>query len=150
MIYLGADHRGFKLKEKIKKWLKKWEVEYEDLGNVNYEKKDDYVDFAEKVAEAVGLDKEAKGILICRSGVGMDIVANKVKKVRSVLGFNKKQVKMAVRDDQVNVLSLAANYISQYKAKCLVKAFLKAKPKMKKRYLRRIKKINKIEEALCC
>ena len=87
MIYLGADHGGFKLKEKIKQWLSEWKLPYEDLGAHKLDPEDDYPQFAftvaEKVAQADDMtqawEKRAKGILVCRSAAGMVIAANKVK-----------------------------------------------------------------------
>ncbi|MBU1130167.1 RpiB/LacA/LacB family sugar-phosphate isomerase, partial [Patescibacteria group bacterium] len=64
MIYLGADHRGYKLKERVKEWLEEWEVEYRDLGNDKYDKDDDYTEFALKVAEKVA-GGGGRGILLC-------------------------------------------------------------------------------------
>ncbi len=90
MICLGADHGGFKLKQVIIKFLKDLEYEYEDLGNLNFDKDDDYPDYAFKVAEKVAVDIKNKGILLCRSSGGMVIAANKIngiKAVRSLLNM---------------------------------------------------------------
>ncbi|MBU1085525.1 MAG: RpiB/LacA/LacB family sugar-phosphate isomerase [Candidatus Beckwithbacteria bacterium] len=144
-IFLGADHNGFKLKGKIKKWLKEWGYEYEDMGNSRYEAEDDYVDFAVKVGTAVGLG-EVKGVLVCNSGAGMDIVANKIKGVRGVLGFKVSQVKESVEKDGVNVLSIPANYVSLRQVKKILKIFLESKLRQEEKYLRRIKKISNLEK----
>jgi len=144
MIYLAADHRGFELKEKIKGWLKEWGEEYEDKGNVSYDKDDDYPDYASKVAEAVSEGK-GRGIVICGSGVGVSFVTDKYKGVRSMIGFSQEQVEHGVEYDQVNVLSLAANHFSDEQMKEMVKVFLKTKFGQEERFLRRSDKIKQIE-----
>ena len=86
MIYIGADHRGYKLKEALKDYLKELNLEYEDLGALQIIFDDDYPDYAILVAKKVSENpRENRGILICGSGVGVDIVANKFKGVRSAL-----------------------------------------------------------------
>src|SRR3989338_472622 len=86
MIYLGADHRGFQLKEEIKKFLAEKKYQFEDMGNFAYDPNDDYTDFAKLVAQKVAeKPNENKGVLICGSGVGVDITANKFPGVRSAL-----------------------------------------------------------------
>ena len=83
IIYLGADHKGFKLKEYLKNSLKEKGYEIVDLGNDSYDENDDYPDFASAVAQRVSVDYEqSRGILSCGSGVGVDVVANKFKNVR--------------------------------------------------------------------
>ena len=86
MLYLGADHRGFGLKESLKRYLTKHGIPFVDFGAASLVPGDDYVDYGLAVAKAVADDPEAhKGILICGSGIGMSIVANKVKGVRASL-----------------------------------------------------------------
>ncbi len=144
MIYLAADHRGFELKGKIRDWLKEWGEEYEDMGNVSYDKNDDYPDYASKVAEAVSEGK-GRGIVICGSGVGVSFVVDKYRGVRSMIGFNQEQVKHGVEYDHVNVLSLAANHFSESQMKEMVKVFLKTKFGQEERFLRRSDKIKQLE-----
>lgn len=143
-IVVGADHGGFRLKSKIRKWLedKGWEVE--DVGARKYNKGDDFVDFARKVAQRVKGSEGTRGLVLCRNGVGMDIVCNRYRGVRSVLGFGEKQVRRAREDDKVNVLSLPADYISLRKAKRLVKVFLETDFSDKERFRRRLKKLEKL------
>ena len=98
MIYLGADHRGFRLKEEIKKFLAEKNYQFEDMGNLAYDPNDDYTDFAKLVAKKVSeKPEENKGILICGSGVGVDIVANKFKGVRSALADDVQTAKQSAR-----------------------------------------------------
>ena len=85
MIYLGADHRGFELKEVLKKRLIDEGLEVTDLGNDHLDPNDDYVDYATKVAHAASELAENRGVLLCGSGVGVDIAANKIDGVRCAL-----------------------------------------------------------------
>jgi len=144
MIYLATDHRGFELKKKIRTWLKEWGEEYEDMGNVSYDKDDDYPDYASKVAEAVSQGK-GRGVVICGSGVGVSFVANKYKGVRSMVGINQEQVEHGVKHDQANVLSLAANHFTDEQMKEMLEMFLKTEFGEEERFLRRSDKIKKIE-----
>ncbi len=109
-IYLGADHRGYKLKEVVARFLFEKGYTFEDMGADSYKADDDYPFFAEKVASMVGYDPQSRGILFCGSGVGMNIVANKFDNVRCGQGINKIQVQSARKDDDINILSLAADF----------------------------------------
>lgn len=149
MIYLGADHRGFELKEKIKQWLLEWGYQYEDLGALEYNKEDDYTDFATAVATAVALSlskgDSARGILVCGSGVGVVIAANKVKGVRAGTAINAAQIKDSVSDENTNVLGISADYLSD-QAQEIVKSFLDTKFSGEERHVRRINKIKELEK----
>ncbi len=145
-IYLGADHRGFVLKEKLKFWLEEKGYQVVDMGAYEVSPEDDYVDFAKKVSSSIRKEKDSLGILICGSGAGVAITANKVRKVRTVLGINKEQVEAARSDDNVNVLALAADYLEEEQAKELVDAFLHTKFQSEERFLRRLRKIELLEE----
>jgi len=147
MIFLGSDHRGYHLKEQIVLWLRQWSLDFEDLGNNELDESDDYVDFATKVAKKVSAhEKESVGIVICGSGVGVDITVNKFFKIRGGLGFSSQQIKMARRDDDVNILALPADFLSYRKAKKIVEVFLKTEFDKNTGHARRIKKILKIEK----
>ncbi len=145
MIYLGADHAGFKLKEEIKKYLKRLDLKYKDLGNQVFDPEDDYPDFAYKVAKRVVREKDARGILICGSGLGMAMSANKVKGIRAAAAWNETTACLAREHNQANVLTLSGWAIKPKLAKRMVKVWLKAKPSRKARHLRRINKIKKLE-----
>ena len=146
VIYLGADHRGFNLKGVIKDFLQDKGYEVVDVGNSLYDEKDDYPDFAVKVAEKVSRNPEmSRGILLCGSGVGVDVTANKFKNVRSALGITSDQIYDARHDDDVNVLSLAADYMSPEDAKKIVQVFLSTPFSGEERFSRRIEKISQIE-----
>lgn len=144
MIYIGADHRGFRLKNSIINFLIDRNELVKDVGNSQVDNEDDYVDFGLKVAERVKLE-QAMGILICGSGVGMSIVANKVKGVRAGLCLTMKQARLAVEDDNINILCLAADLVSQEKNIKIVSTFLRSRFTPEERHIRRINKINKYE-----
>ena len=149
MIYLGADHRGFELKEKIKQWLSEWGYSFEDMGALEYNKDDDYPDFAKAVAEKVageaGDAGDNRGILICGSGVGVVIAANKTKGIRAGTAISAQQMKDSVSDEDTNVLGISADYLSG-QAQEIVKTFLETKFSGEERHIRRINKIKELEK----
>lgn len=146
LIYIGADHRGFSLKESLKNFLISKGYEVIDVGNSKLDENDDYPDFAKLVASAVSQDPDArKGILICGSGVGVDIVANKFKRVRSSLVFSPDQAFAARNDDDVNVLSLPADFLNEEDAEKILGVWLATFFSGKEMHRRRIKKIGEIE-----
>lgn len=150
IIYLGADHRGFKLKEYLKTVLQEGGYEFIDLGNDHFDQNDDYPDFAIKVARRVSLDPErGRGILICGSGAGIDIVANKFPNIRSVLGFSPDQVYDSRRDNDSNVLSLPSDFLDKEKAKKIVLTWLITDFSGEERHRRRLNKIYQLENAIC-
>ena len=147
VIYIGADHKGFKLKEFIRDFLKGKGYEVADLGSLRYDENDDYVDFAKEVAQKVGLSgDDSRGILICGSGAGMDIAANKFRKVRSTLAVSADQVYDARHDDNINVLSIAAGFTSESDAQKIVNTFIETPFDGEERHQRRLDKITQIEQ----
>lgn len=145
-VYIGADHRGFELKEELKDFLMN-EYEVEDLGNLALDPKDDYPDFAASVARCVAEDKEARGIVICGSGAGVDIVANKFDGVRAVLAGSPEEIRSAREDDNVNVLALASDFTGEEEARIISQTFLETKFKNEERHARRLDKIADIERS---
>ena len=145
MIYLGADHRGFSLKEKVKIWLNEWQHEFKDLGPNSLNPDDDYTTYASSVSEEVAKG-ENKGILICGSGVGVDVVANKYDGIRSSIGKNVEQVKAGRNDDDMNMLVIAADYTNEDEAKDMVKTFLETNFGNAPRHKKRLDDIKKKEE----
>ena len=145
MIYLGADHRGFKLKEKVAKWLFEWGYKFTDVGALFLDPADDYTKYAQEVGSLVGKDDRAQGVLICGSGVGVDVVANKFDGVRSSIGKNEKQIRAGRNDDDMNILVLAADYTTDDEAKEMVKMFLETKFSGVARFEKRLEEIEKIE-----
>ena len=150
-VYIGADHRGYKLKEEIKDWLSENNYDQEDVGAFTLDATDDYPLYAEQVARHVVTDfdrdlKDARGILICGSGVGVDIVANKFKHIRSGLAVNPEQIEKARLDDDINVLTIPADYIDEKNAKLIVKLFLETPFSQEEKKKRRLLEIEKIED----
>jgi ribose 5-phosphate isomerase B len=145
-IYIGADHRGFALKEKIKVWLANWNYQSEDVGAFEHNESDDYPDFAELVAKKVAADAGSKGILLCGSDIGVTIAANKIKGIRAGGATIAEQIQAAVYDDDINVLTIGADYLNEEQAKEIVKIFLEAKFSNGRRFVRRIEKINNLEK----
>ena len=138
------------LKEKISKWLFEWGYEFEDMGAYHLDPKDDYTVYAEKVASVVGHSSFAKasedeGILLCGSGVGVDVAANKFDGVRASIGKSVGQVEAGRADDDMNVLVIAADFTKDEEAKNMLKAFLETRFDEKLRHKRRLEDIRKIE-----
>jgi ribose 5-phosphate isomerase B len=144
-IYIGADHRGFELKENLKQWMLQSNLEFEDMGASSLNPLDDFADYAKAVAEKVAADKESRGIVICGSGVGVDVTANKIKGILCGLGFSPEQVLSATQHDHINVLALPAAHINQQQAETIVSTFLKTPYAQDEKYLRRVKKIRQLE-----
>lgn len=146
MIYLGADHGGFNLKEVIKSWFTENHTPYQDLGASSFDPKDDYTDFIIPVAEKVAENQENLGIVIGRSGNGEAIAANKINGIRAALCLNETMAQKAREHNNANILSLGADYISEDDAKNIVKVFLDTQFSNEERHKRRLKKIEDIEQ----
>ena len=144
MIALGCDHGGFKLKEEIKKYFDENEIKYKDFGTYN-EERTDYPIYAEKVAKAIQNKECDSGILICKSGAGMTIVANKFKGIRATVGFNKESVAASKADDNINVLVLSSEYMNISQAVAIVRVWLATEFKGG-RYEERLQMIENIEK----
>ena len=123
MIALGADHGGYKLKEEIKRYLGESGIEYKDYGT-NSEERTDYPIYAKKVAEAIQNKECNCGILVCRSGYGMTVVANKFKGIRAASIHDQESAKFAKADDDINVITLGGDYLTKNKAICIIRNWL--------------------------
>ncbi|MFH1246490.1 MAG: RpiB/LacA/LacB family sugar-phosphate isomerase [Candidatus Liptonbacteria bacterium] len=146
VIYLGADHRGFRLKETLKALLLKHGYEVVDCGANKENPDDDYADFASEVGSRVSQASDvSRGVLLCGSGAGMDMVANKFKNVRSVLGFVPDQVYAARHDDDANVLCVAADFANEKQARAMLAVFLETPFSNEERHMRRLEKIQQLE-----
>jgi ribose 5-phosphate isomerase B len=142
MLYLATDHRGLKLKNQLKNWLIDKKIKFKDLGNYDYEPKDDYPDYAAKLTEKIlESPDENKGVIFCGSGAGVSIACNKVKGIRAAIGINHRQVRSFVRHDHVQILAISADETTKFKWFQLVKTFLKTKWDNGERHLRRLGKI---------
>ena len=143
-IALAADHAGFEEKEKIKGTLDEIGVEYTDMGT-NSPDSVDYPDYARKVGEAVAAGEYDQGLLVCGSGTGMAIAANKVHGIRAAVAWNEEIARLARQHNNANVLSLAARYTSDEENKKIVKAWFSADFEGG-RHERRVEKIEQIEK----
>ncbi len=144
-IFLGADHAGFELKEKIKHWLEKHRIHFDDLGDSVLNPSDDYPDYAEKVARAV-VAKNSLGILICGSAQGVCIAANKIKGVRAVVPFSLKEARLTREHEDANIICLSGWFMSYHYATKLLEIFLTTPFSGEARHLRRLNKIKRLEQ----
>lgn len=146
MLYLAADHNGFMLKHEIKEYLDRTKIKYQDLGNLIFDPNDDYPDFAILLAMKVKMNKKNTGILICGSSQGMAMTANKIKGIRAVSVWDKKSACLAREHLDANVMSMGGKFIGSSQAKEIIRIWIKTNPLKAKRYLKRIKKIQKLEK----
>jgi ribose 5-phosphate isomerase B len=146
MIYIGADHRGFELKEELKRRLSNDGIEVEDLGNEQLDPNDDYVDFAKVVAQTVANDTDSKGILVCGSGVGVDMAANKVRGARSCLVFDEKRAIQSREHEDANILCLGSDILIADDAYEIVKAFIQTPFSAEERHVRRLNKLKELDQ----
>lgn len=144
-IYLGADHGGFELKEKIKTKLIADGHEIVDLGNNRFDFNDDYPDYAFKVADAVSKDEGSRGILVCRSAAGMVMCANKVKGIRAASVWDLKSAIHSRDNNDANIIGLSGDWLTEEQAQEIVKIWLSTKFNNEDRHVRRIKKIGVYE-----
>ncbi|MEK7169238.1 MAG: RpiB/LacA/LacB family sugar-phosphate isomerase [Patescibacteria group bacterium] len=149
VIYVGADHKGFALKEKIKDFLKMRGYSAVDMGDEKYNENNDYPLFAIKVAKQVSQEFEtARGILICGSGAGMSVVANKFLHIRAAFASSPDQAFDGRKEDDTNILSLGANYADEEMAKKIVLTWLETPFSGEERHQRRLEEISRLEEKL--
>lgn len=142
-IAIASDHAGFELKEKIKKFLNELGYKYKDFGTDSNESVD-YPDYGLKVAESVAKKECDRGILICGSGIGMCMTANKVPGIRAALCHNVETAKLSREHNDANVLTFGSRMIDEKTAKDMVKVWLKTEF-LGDRHLRRVNKIKEIE-----
>lgn len=142
-IVIASDHAGFPLKKKITQFLSNENINYEDLG-VHDDSSVDYPDFAVQVAEAISTQKADAGILVCGTGLGMSITANKFKGIRAVAVSDLYSARMAKEHNNANVLALGARVLDSSKALRLVKVWLNSS--FQERHQKRLDKIAALEE----
>ncbi|HEY3440623.1 MAG TPA: ribose 5-phosphate isomerase B [Paludibaculum sp.] len=144
-IAIGADHAGFALKEELITSLQAKGLEVVDFGTHSSESTD-YPDYASAVAHAVAKGEADRGLLVCSTGVGMSMAANKVEGVRAALAFNTDEVELTRRHNDANVLTMGARYNNLQQAEELVDVFLKT-PFEGGRHQRRVDKIASLEKS---
>ncbi|HPI36472.1 MAG TPA: ribose-5-phosphate isomerase [Ignavibacteriaceae bacterium] len=145
-VVIGADHGGFELKEAIKQFLIKNNFDVTDAGNLVYDANDDYPDFAIAVAEKVASSNYDKGIIICGSGVGACIAANKINGVRASVCHDTYSARQGVEHDNMNMLCLGGRIIGIEPAYEIVKAFVNARFSNEERHVRRLNKVLALEK----
>jgi len=138
-IFISSDHAGYKLKEEIKLFLKKKKYRFIDLGP-NNDDRVDYPDYAHLVAKKVKINKTNRGILVCGSGVGMNIAANRHKNIRAAQCYNEKSTKLSRLHNDANIITLGSRLLSKKNALNCISVFLKTKFEGG-RHSKRIKKI---------
>ena len=143
-VAIGSDHAGYEDKERVKKQLETLGVEYEDVGT-NSTESTDYPIYAEKVARKVASGAVEQGLLICGSGNGMQIAANKIRGVRAALAWNEETARLARQHNDANVLSVPARMISPEEVSKVVKSYLGAKFEGG-RHQRRVEEISEMEK----
>ena len=125
-IFISSDHAGYKLKEAIKSYLSKKKLSFQDMGPYNADRVD-YPDFAHKVAKIVKTNKDNIGILVCGSGMGMNIAANRHKNIRAAQCFNLKSTKLSRLHNDANIITLGSRLLTKKNALSCVCVFLNTK-----------------------
>lgn len=143
MIAIGSDHGGYKLKEEIKKYLEETGIQFVDVGT-HSEERTDYPIYAKEVCKKIQAKQADAGILICKSGLGMSIVANKFKGIRCAACYTESAAKSAKEHSNVNVLALPAEELNISKAVVILRTWI-ASEYLGGRYNERLQMINDIE-----
>ena len=144
-IAIASDHGGFELKKFLIGLLKDKKYDFVDLGNNVFDKEDDYPDFADKLAKAISVGEADRGIVICGSGVGACVAANKTKGIRAAICHDTYSAHQGVEHDNMNVLCLGARIIGEELSKEIVLSFINAKFINEGRFKRRLEKVDKLE-----
>jgi ribose 5-phosphate isomerase B len=142
-IYIGADHAGFNLKNYLKTYLEKMGYKPVDMGNTEFDPVDDYPDYALKVAKKVA-ETGGRGIIVCDSGVGVCIVANKVKGIRAVNAYDPNIASKSRKHNNTNILCIGQNYVAVDIVKKIISAWLETDFSTEERHIRRVSKVDKI------
>ncbi|MBJ27452.1 MAG: ribose 5-phosphate isomerase B [Chloroflexi bacterium] len=145
-IVIGSDHAGLELKSVAASWISNWGHEVLDAGAYEFDRYDDYPDFAEATAIAIKEDRADRGILLCGSGVGASITANKIPGIRAAMCHDNYSAHQGVEHDDMNVLCLGARIVGIELAKEIISTFIEAKFTGEPRHVRRVAKISAIEE----
>jgi len=147
-VVVGSDHAGYQLKVAMGEFLRSLGHEVLDVGAFD-EKASDYPDFAEKVGRAVLDGKSERGVLICGSGVGASVAANKLRGIRAGMCHDTYSAHQGVEHDNINILVLGSRVIGVALAQDLVKAFMGAKFTNEERHVRRLGKVKIMEDRFC-
>jgi len=147
MLYIASDHAGYPLKEELKPFLEELGFEVVDLGNEQLDPSDDYPDFAYRLAQNVVENEDSKGILICGTGQGVCISANKVDGIRAALVHDEFTARSAAEHLNANIICLGGRVTDFETAKKLVKIWLETEFSNEERHLRRLEKVVNIERS---
>lgn len=151
MLYLAADHRGFYLKEAIKQFLVERGIAVEDCGAFSYDARDDYTDFAVAAASKIVANPlEHKGIFLCGSGHGVDMVTNKFRGIRAALCWNAQVAQQSREHEDANVLVLPADWLDEAQMRKIILVWIETEFTDEDRHIRRLKKIREAEEKNFC
>lgn len=145
MLYIASDHAGYKRKEWLKTYLAKLDYSFQDLGALQYDEKDDYPGYAALAAKRVTSTPGSRAIILCGSGQGVCIAANKIKGIRAALGYNAFSAETSRTDDDTNVLCLPGRDLRRGQIKKIVKTWLQTGFSGADRHKRRINQIKEIE-----
>ena len=145
-IGIAADHGGYELKEKLKKWLLSLGYDIKDFGATELNSTDDFPDFVVPLAKAVASREVERGLAVCGSGVGASVAANKVNGARAALINDHFSAHQGVEDDDLNIICLGGRVVGEMMAQELVRSFLNARFKGEERQLRRMLKVKELEQ----
>ena len=147
MLYIASDHAGYQLKKYLIRYLKtQLNLTAEDLGPAQYNEDDDYPEFALPLAQKVASDPKTRGILICGTGHGVCMVANKTRGIRAILGYSIEAAEFGRRHEDANVLCLAGRVITEEHAAAIVKKFLATDFEDAPRHVRRLAELKKLDK----
>lgn len=146
-VYIDSDHRGYELRLRLVQYLTHGGHEVHDLGTVVRDPDDNYPDVAERLARTLlaDSDKSARGILLCGSGQGVCIAANRFRGIRAGLALSNRMVHAARNDDDINVLCVPADYVDYEEARAMVHAYLTTDFAAAPRYVRRARRLDELE-----
>ena len=145
-VAVGADHAGFELKGEVVRWLESEGHQVNDIGAHEFDPDDDYPDFAVAVAWSIRAGESERGIVICGSGVGACITANKIKGIRACLCHDTYSARQGVEHDNMNVVCIGGRIIGIELTKVVLESFLNASFLLEPRFQRRLDKLNQVEQ----
>ncbi len=141
MIFLSSDHGGLDIKKELARFLEETGIPHEDLGPFTLDPQDDYPDYTDKLVKKMLATPDSRGVLICKNGVGVTIAANRYKGIRAGLSWNEAHAASSRRDDDTNVLTLAADYTKIHEALTIFKSWMNTPFSNEERHKRRLAKI---------
>jgi ribose 5-phosphate isomerase B len=145
-LHIASDHGGYGLKKRLIRYIEnELRLEVEDMGPHEYDETDDYPDFVIPLAKKV-TKEGGRGIVICRNGVGVSVAVNKISDIRCGIGYNLGVAESMIKDDNTNIISLAADHLSEDHAMAIIKKWLETEFSGAERHVRRLKKVSELEK----